>query len=123
MKAVLQAYLDGLNAGNADAVLGLFADDGTVEDPVGLKVHSGRTAISAFYHHAVGRGAKFSLDAPIRASFCNAAAMAISVDVVIESQLRRVRIIEVMTFDDAGKIASMRAYFGNSDIEPQYERP
>ena len=35
MKAVLQAYVDGLNAGDADAVIALFAPDAVIEDPVG----------------------------------------------------------------------------------------
>ena len=50
--AVCQAYLDGLVAGDLNAVLSLFADDATVEDPVGTEPKVGREALAAFYQMA-----------------------------------------------------------------------
>jgi ketosteroid isomerase-like protein len=41
MKAVLEAYIAGLNARDADAVLALFAPDAEIEDPVGTPVRRG----------------------------------------------------------------------------------
>lgn len=117
MKAAMQAYLDSFNAADIEAVTGLFADDATVEDPVGTEVHRGKAAIARFYRGAVGTGAKFSLNAPIRASYGNAAAMAFSVNVVYRGKPTCVHVIEVMRFDEAGKFASMQAYFGESDME------
>ncbi len=35
MKAAMQAYIDAFNSGSADAVVALYAEDATVEDPVG----------------------------------------------------------------------------------------
>src|SRR5271168_4506227 len=112
MKAALQAYLDNFNAGDADALTGLFADDASVEDPVGTPAHHGKEQIRAFYVDAMKNGAKLSLSAPIRGSHSNAAAMA------FEARLPglTVRIIDVMTFDDAGKVTSMKAYFGPGDF-------
>ena len=34
MKAAMQAYIDGFNRSSAEAVVALYADDATVEDPV-----------------------------------------------------------------------------------------
>src|SRR5271168_3924313 len=108
MKAVLQAYLDNFNAGDADALTGLFAVDATVEDPVGAPAHHGKDQIRAFYVEAMKNGAKLSLSAPMRGSHGNAAAMAFEAKIGTLT----VRIIDVMTFNDDGKIATMQAYFG-----------
>lgn len=112
MKAVLQAYLDHFNAGDADGLVGLFADDAVVEDPVGAPPHVGKAAIKAFYVDAMKNGAKLSLSAPMRGSHGSAAAMAFEARIGTLT----VRIIDVMTFNDAGKVTSMKAYFGPEDF-------
>ena len=112
MKAALQSYLDYFNAADLDGLTSLFADDATVEDPLGTPPNVGKDKIRAFYADALKNGAKLSLAAPIRGSHGNAAAMA------FEAKLPglTVRIIDVMTFDDAGKVTSMKAYFGPGDF-------
>lgn len=116
MKQAMQRYIDAFNAGDAAGVAALYADDATVEDPVGADVHSGRQAIEVFYNYAVGTGAKLSLDTPIRASRGNFAAMAFTVMVTHEGQPSQFRVIDVMEFNDEGKFLSMRAFWGNSDV-------
>jgi steroid delta-isomerase len=113
MKAVMQAYLDNFNAGDADALTDLFADDANVEDPVGAPPHVGKAAIRAFYVDAMKNGAVLSLSAPMRGSHGNAAAMAFEAKI---GTVMTVRIIDVMTFNDEGKITSMKAYFGPEDF-------
>ncbi|NYD50644.1 hypothetical protein BJY14_006627 [Actinomadura luteofluorescens] len=81
MKQALQAYVDTFNAGDATAVCGLYADDAVIEDPVGHPPISGRAAIEEFYSNAIAGGAKLTLDAPIRGSHGDRAAMAFTVDV------------------------------------------
>ncbi|MCX7056443.1 MAG: nuclear transport factor 2 family protein [Proteobacteria bacterium] len=112
MKGAMQAYIDAFNAGDAAAVAALFADEATIEDPVGGQIRTGKAVILEFYEQNVARGFKLVLDAPIRGSHGNAAAMAFTAtDGVIQ-----VRVIDVMSFDEAGKFTSMRAYFGPEDI-------
>ena len=41
--------------GSADDMAELYADDATVEDPVGGEVHIGRQAIRGFYSQRRGR--------------------------------------------------------------------
>jgi steroid Delta-isomerase len=112
MKAALQAYIDTFNRGDPHAVAALYTPEATLEDPVGSPVKRGREAIAAFYSHSIGTGAKLSLDAPIRGSHGNAAAMAFTARIGPLS----VRVIDVMTFDETGKFTSMRAYFGPGDL-------
>lgn len=117
MKAMMQAYIDAFNAGDADAIAALYAEDATVEDPVGSPVKQGHAAIAEFYHMAVETGARLTLAAPIRASHANAAAMAFDVHLTMPEGQSVIRVIDVMTFDEAGKFQSMQAYWGPSDME------
>ena len=117
MKAAMQEYIDAFNRVDTDGVVALYADDATVEDPVGSPVKSGKPAIADFYKMAMKTGAKLALAAPIRASHGNSAAMAFDVQLNMPQGRAVIRVIDVMTFNDAGKFASMRAYWGPSDME------
>jgi len=112
MKAAMQAYIETFNRGDPQAVAALYTADATLEDPVGSPPKRGRQAIEAFYTHSIGTGAKLALDAPIRGSHGNAAAMAFTARIGPLT----VRVIDVMTFDEAGRFTSMRAYFGPGDM-------
>ena len=83
MKAAMQAYIDAFNSGSADAVVALYAENATVEDPVGSPVKQGKAQIHAFYAHSIATGAKLALDAPVRGSHANSAAMAFSARIEI----------------------------------------
>ena len=49
IREVVEAYVDRVANGTADEVLALYADDATVEDPVGTEVRSTPEAIREFY--------------------------------------------------------------------------
>lgn len=121
MKEAMQAYIDAFNRVDVDAIVALYADDATVEDPVGSPLKSGRKAISDFYAYAIKSGAKLKLAAPIRGSHGNSAAMAFDVELNMpqgdKTARAVIRVIDVMTFDDAGRFSSMRAFWGPSDME------
>ena len=117
MRAALQKYIDAFTARDTDAVVALYADDATIEDPVGTEPIQGRAAITAFYARVVPIGLTLRLVAPIRGSHGNAAAMAFEVDAPAPNGGRSViRVIDVMTFNAAGKITSMRAYWAPDDM-------
>ena len=65
MKAALQAYIDGFNADDPDAIMALFADNAVIEDPVGSPLKS-RAEFEAFIRQGVKFGARLKLAAPIR---------------------------------------------------------
>ena len=58
MTAAVQAYVDAFEKGDPDAVAALFAEQCTVEDPVGTPVHNGLEAVRAVpqLHFAPERG-------------------------------------------------------------------
>lgn len=119
MKAGMQAYIDTFNRSDAAGIADLYSDDATVEDPVGSPVKKGKAEIAAFYQMAVATGAKLKLAAPIRASHGDSAAMAFDVELNMPNGGGRavIRVIDVMTFNEAGKFTSMRAFWGQSDLQ------
>lgn len=116
MKQAMQAYIDLYNKDDLEGVVGLYAETATVEDPVGTPVKAGKAAIREFYQYAMTTGARLSLAAPIRGSHGNSAAMAFDVNLKYQGAQMVIRVIDVMTFDDAGKFTSMRAYWGPGDM-------
>ena len=116
MKQAMQAYIDRYNADDLEGVVGLYAEDATVEDPVGTPVKAGKAAIRDFYKYAMTTGARLSLAAPIRGSHGKAAAMAFDVKLNYQGASMVIRVIDVMTFDAQGKFTSMKAYWGPSDM-------
>ena len=112
MRAALQQYLDGYNTRDPEKVLSLFADDAVVEDPFGSAPMAGRDAFAKFFTDAVTGGVDLALDTPIRTSHGTAAAMAFTISVGTLT----IKAVDVMHFNDAGKIVHMQAFWGPSDM-------
>jgi steroid Delta-isomerase len=107
-------YLELLADGKADDIAALYADDATVEDPVGGEVHIGRTAIRGFYT-SIEKGKAQTEVLTLRA-LGNEAAFQWTLSLDFDDNGMRIDIISVMTFDDEGKIASMKAYWGPDNV-------
>ena len=113
--ATVKRYLELLETGQPDAIAELYATDATVEDPVGGEVHIGRQAIHGFYSNVPGTNNESEL-VTLRA-LGNEVAFVWGLIVKLgEGGRMRIDIISVMTFDDEGKIASMKAYWGKDNI-------
>lgn len=111
MKAALQKYIDSFQARDAEGLISLFADDATIEDPIGASgLVEGKEAIAKFYRRGVSFVTHMALEAPIRASHGNAAAMAFYFEMEVGGQKIRTNAIDVMEFDEAGKIMHLRAF-------------
>ncbi|WP_027996422.1 steroid Delta-isomerase [Simplicispira psychrophila] len=115
MQAAVRAYIAALNAGDIDAIVALYAEDATVEDPVGATPQRGLAEIRRFYSASLQMQLQVVLEGPVRA-VANEAAFAFSVALVMDGQRLTIRPIDVMRFDDAGRITAMRAFFGPSNI-------
>lgn len=111
-KALVQRYLDTVASGTADDVAALYAEDATLEDPVGGgEVHIGRHAIAGFYKNTEGVGIETEL-----LTFRSGGHEAAFVFAITVGGAMRIEPIEIMTFTGDGKIASMKAYWGPDDI-------
>ncbi len=122
MKAAMRAYVERLNAGDLDGVMALYADDATVEDPVGADVRRSAADIRAFYDQAIASNAKLRIVGPQRGSSGSFAAMPLEVEVALPGAPKMlIGVIETMRFNDAGKVVEMRAYWGNEDMTVSME--
>jgi steroid Delta-isomerase len=109
-------YVELLAKGQADAIADLYATDATVEDPVGGEVHIGRQAIHGFYSNVPGTNNETEV-VTLRALGNEVAFFWRLIADLGDGGKTSIEIISVMTFDDDGKIASMKAYWGPDNIK------
>jgi steroid delta-isomerase len=115
MIAAVHAYVDAFACGDAGAAAALFADDASVEDPVGTPQRVGKAAITDFYRSAMETGAKLELTGPVRTA-ADYAAFAFEVTLDWRGQRQRIDVIDIFRFDGDGKISEMRAFFGSHNM-------
>ena len=109
--AAVSTYLASFGKGDLEAIIDLYAEDCWIEDPVGAERLSGKEALRAFYQTAIDMGAKGTLESEIRIAG-NQAAFAFNMEIETPDGTFSTRPIDVMTFDDQGKILNMRAFWG-----------
>lgn len=114
MKATVLAYVAAFDKGDADAVAALYAQECSLEDPIGSKL-TGREAVRAFYAQAMATGAKLRLEGPVRIA-SDYAAFPFSVHLNYGNSPKRIDVIDTFKFDAAGKIIEMRAFWGPTNM-------
>lgn len=114
IRTTVQRYLDLVEEGTADEIVALFAPDATLEDPVGSDVLVGHDAIRGFYAGFVELKKTTNL-VTLRACAGHAA---FHFEIVTDAGEMKYRMapLEVMTFDDAGLVTSMRAFWSDEDL-------
>ena len=112
--SAVNTYLASFEKKDLDAIINLYAEDCWVEDPVGTEKKIGHDALREFYQLGIDMGAKGTLESEIRVAG-NEAAFAFRMEIDTGKGIMSFRPIDVMTFNDDGKITSMRAFFGPSN--------
>jgi steroid delta-isomerase len=107
-------YLRLVAGGSADELVELYADDATVEDPVGGEIHIGRQAIHGFYS-AVDDVQRECELVTLRVAGTEAA-FQFRLTVTAGEHRMVIEPIDVMAFDSSGKISSMKAYWSAADV-------
>ncbi|QNG20143.1 steroid delta-isomerase [Rhodococcus triatomae] len=110
----VRRYLDAVATGTAAQIAGLYAPDATVEDPVGSAPHRGTEAVTAFY--AALENLRRSTELLALRVAGNEAAFHFRVRTEIDGNAHVIEPIDVMTFDDEGRITSMRAFWSAADM-------
>lgn len=100
-------YIEAFATSNLDIIRELYAEDATVEDPVGSDVHRGIEAICGFYGGVLQAGIKLTLTGTPRC-----AGNAVAFPFQVQAPGMEIDVIDVFEFNDAGKVVSMRAYWG-----------
>lgn len=114
IREVVEQYLALVASGTAAEIVALYAEDATVEDPVGADPLTTREAIRAFYSGLEGLARRTRL-LTLRTAGGEAAFHFEMVTTVGDTSYTLAP-LEVMTFDDDGKITSMRAWWGDDDM-------
>ncbi|WP_301123417.1 nuclear transport factor 2 family protein [Mycolicibacterium fortuitum] len=110
----IRRYVSLLATGSTDDLLELFAEDATVEDPVGSDVRAGRNEIREFFStlQQLERQTELVL---LRVAG-NEAAFSFTITFKAGDTPMRLQPIDTMTFDRDGKITSVRSYFAPADL-------
>jgi steroid Delta-isomerase len=114
IRETVNRYIELVAKGSAEDLVELYADDATVEDPVGGEVHIGRQAIHGFYS-AVGDVQRECELVSLRVAG-NEAAFQFRLTVTAGEHRMVIEPIDVMVFDDRGKVAAMKAYWSAADV-------
>ncbi len=118
IRKTIDTYCERFTA-DREGWLALFADDATVEDPIGSDRNVGKEAIGAFWDMTHGLADKVTLTPSDYVKVAgNEAAFAMDARMESPDGVNGMKIIDVMTFDDDAKITSQRAYWSFEDIEP-----
>lgn len=109
IREVVESYVALVADGTAAQVADLYADDATVEDPVGSEVRRGREAILEFYGGLEGLEATTTLHTAKIAA--GEAVFSFTLVTKVGDQSYTVSPIDHMLFDEDGKITAMRAFW------------
>jgi len=119
VRHALEQYIKAWTIKDKQLLLSLFAEDGTLEDPVGTPPFRGHAGIGGFWDFALageGRQVTPRLE-EIRA--CGSQGIlrfTMEVRIPDKRQGLNLSIIEHAEFDDAGKIRHLRAFWDESSV-------
>lgn len=112
--ALVARYLSTVSEGTSADIAALYAADAWLEDPVGSEPRTGRAAIEEFYRGL--DGADSTAELLFVRAVGHEAAFHFRVTTTLPDATVVVEPIDVMTFDDAGLITSMRAFWTPADM-------
>jgi steroid delta-isomerase len=117
--AALDRYVAAFTHGDKAGYLALFAPDATVEDPVGAEVAAGSEAIAAFWDGVRAMTPTITLEVTGTPRVA-AGEVAVNLRAIPElgDTKMAVDIIDVMAFDDDGRITSLRAFWDMAEMAP-----
>ena len=117
MVAAAENYMTFLRSQDLEGIMALYADDATVEDPVGTDILKGSAAIREFYSKTTSMELQASLSGPVRVAG-NEAAFPFEIVLPMEDGKMLMQIIDIFKFNDQGKVISMRAIWGPENCVP-----
>jgi steroid Delta-isomerase len=115
----IDTYMATFTANDREGWLDNFAEDAWIEDPVGTPRRTGREEIGAFWDETHQVPDAVALVPLGLVNVCgNEAAFTMQARPTLGGQVFALDVIDVMTFDDEGRITTMRAYFDPATMAP-----
>ncbi len=111
LQKAVQMYVEAFEKADLGIIRNLYAEDATLEDPVGSPARRGIEEIMEFYRTAFGMGMKLKLAGKPR---CAGNSVAFS----FEASVKKMTIgpIDVFELNADGKVQHMRAYWGPENV-------
>ena len=108
---IADKYMQFMSTKNYDGVLTLYAENATLEDPVGSEVKQGKAAISDFYHGIGDTELTCNRTGPVR--FANRE-MVFPFECLMTSDegVMKMEIIDHFVLNEDDLIVAMRAFWG-----------
>lgn len=116
IREAMTRYVQCLCDSDVDGIMDLFGEAPTVEDPVGQPEVVGAEAVRAFYASAIP-ALRVELTGPIRVAG-NECAMPMLAQIDSGQGTLYIDVIDVMRFDERGKVVSMRAFWNPDEMRP-----
>lgn len=119
LRTNIASYTARFTAEDREGWLDLFADDAWIEDPVGTPRRAGRKEIGEFWDevHTVPDAIELR-PLGIVTVIGDEGIFTMQARATLGDSVFGVDIIDLMTFDEAGRIATMRAFFDQSAMAP-----
>ena len=114
IRTTVENYLKFVAGGTVDEIISLFAADATVEDPVGTDVRTTEASLREFY--GIIEPLKQEAELLTLRIAGDTAAFHFRLVTDFGEQKFELSPIDVMTFDEDGKITSMRAVWSAEDM-------
>lgn len=111
----VETYIAGYANRNIDEVMSIFAENVTVEDPVGTPALVGKAAVRDFMSVAITMRATLRLRGEIRCAG-DFAAFPFVVALDYHGRNTEIEVIDIFQFNDQGEVTEMRAFFGPDNI-------
>lgn len=119
IRTTVEQYLARFSAGDTEGWLALWADDATMEDPVGSPVKHGKAEIGEFFAQSQTAADSVELrpDGPVIV-LGHEASFRFFARPTMGGATYSLPAIDVMTFDDEARIVSQRAFVDYAMLAP-----
>lgn len=117
IRHAMELYIKYMCESDIDGIISLFADDAKVEDPVGGTLIEGVENVRSFYAGSAPM-LQVEITGPIRVAGAECA-MPMLAELTLGEDKKYIDVIDVMKFDDAGKVVSMRAFWDPADMRAE----
>lgn len=127
MRRAVLRYLELVAAGDVDGVVALMAADVSVEDPVGGPPAThvvGRDQVREFFRAGFARAVpRPGPIGPVCSTAADEAAVSFRLVLAIGGRDVELDVIDVVRFDDTGRIRSLRAFWNAAEMRDVVARP
>ena len=119
LRKTIETYMATFTAEDREGWMDLFAEGAWIEDPVGTPRRNGREEIGAFWDetHSVPDAIELR-PLGIITVIGNEGIFNMQARATLGGAVFGIDIIDLMTFDDDGKITTMRAFFDQTAMKP-----